>query len=445
MVKLLIENALILNEEEDKLGYILIDGDKITEIGEGKYTGEKPERVIDAADKVVMPGVIDDQVHFREPGLTYKADIHTESIAAVAGGITSFMEMPNTVPQTTTIGLLNEKFDLAAEKSVANYSFYLGATNDNIDEIKKIDPRRVCGVKVFMGSSTGGMLVDNRDTLSAIFSESPVLVAAHCEEEEIIRKNLEYYKNLYGEDIDPYMHPVIRSEEACYVSSAKAVEIADRYAANLHILHLSTEKELTLFDDKPLEDKNITCEACVHHLWFSDKDYKRYGNMIKWNPAIKKESDRLALLNGIRTGKVDVVATDHAPHTLEEKRKPYLSAPSGGPLVQHSLAAMFELYKKGDIPRHSIVSKMCHAPAVRFGIEKRGFLREGYYADIVIVDPNHSWEVRQDNILYKCGWSPFEQTRFTTKVTHTIINGKVVYENSKVDTSFRGSELKFRR
>lgn len=445
MGKILIENALIVNDGVHMEGYILTDGEMIAEVGEGAYKGERPARVIDATDRLVMPGVIDDQVHFREPGLTYKADIHSESIAAAAGGVTSFMEMPNTVPQTTTIGLLDEKFDLAAEKSVANYSFYLGAANDNIDEIKALDPKRVCGVKLFMGSSTGGMLVDDDNMLSAVFSESPVLVATHCEDEAIIRRNLEYYKGLYGDKIDPYMHPVIRSAEACYVSSAKAVEIADRYDADLHVLHLSTEKELSLFSDKPLADKRITCEVCIHHLWFNDSDYKRNGNMIKWNPAVKAESDRLALLAGIHNGKVDVVATDHAPHTLEEKRKPYLSAPSGGPLVQHSLAVMMELCKRGEVTLGNVVNKMCHAPAERFGVEKRGYIRKGYFADIVIVDMNGGWEVEHGNILYKCGWSPFEGQRFTTKVTHTIINGHVVYENGEVDTTFRGKELRFRR
>jgi len=445
MGKILIENARIINDSCDFLGYILIEEETIAEIKEGKYTGELPEKIIDATDKIVIPGIIDDQVHFREPGLTYKADIHSESIAAVAGGVTSFMEMPNTNPQTTSIDLLNQKFDLAAEKSVANYSFYLGATNDNLEEIKKIDPQRVCGLKLFMGSSTGNMLVDDEKSLAAIFSESPVLVAAHCEEESIIKKNLEYYKGLYGNKIEPYMHPIIRSAEACYVCSARAVKLADKYGANLHILHVSTEREMGLFERKPLKEKKITSEVCVHHLWFNDKDYKRLGNFIKWNPAIKSEIDRSALIRGIETDAIDIIATDHAPHTLEEKKQPYLKAPSGGPLIQHSLNIMLELYKKGEVSLHKIVEKMCHAPAVRYSVNKRGFLREGYYADITIIDPSIRWEVKTENILYKCKWSPFEDTDFTPAVTHTIINGAVIYENGKVNTEYRGKELRFDR
>lgn len=443
MKKILIENALIINEGEEFTGYVVVAGDTIEIVGEGSYDGPRPDHVIDATDRILMPGIIDDQVHFREPGLTYKGDIHSESIAAVAGGVTSYMEMPNTKPPATTIDLLDQKFDLAAASSVANYSFYIGATNDNIGDIRRVDPRRVCGVKMFLGSSTGNMLIDEPDSIAAVMAESPVLVAAHCEEESIIKKNLEYYEHLYGDRITPNMHPMIRTAEACYVSSARAVETAVKYNANLHILHVSTEKELTLFEAGPLNDKLITSEACVHHLWFNDHDYRRRGNFIKWNPAIKTETDREALVLGVLRGKIDIVATDHAPHTLEEKKLPYLQAPSGGPLVQHSLNVMLEMSKRGDFSLSTVVHKMCHAPADRFRIKRRGFIRPGFFADLVIVNPDMGWEVSRENILYKCGWSPFEGDRFTTAVTHTIINGKVVFENGKIDREFRGAELEF--
>lgn len=445
MRKILIENAFIVNEGRAENGWVLVEGERIAAVGFGVFTGHRPAEVIDAQDKLLIPGIIDDQVHFRQPGLTQKADIHTESIAAVAGGVTSFMEMPNTVPQTTTIGLWEEKCEIGARDSVANYSFYLGATNDNMTEIRKIDPKRVPGLKLFMGSSTGNMLVDKHDALAAIFSESPVLIATHCEEESIIQANLAHYKHLYGDHIDPELHPLIRSAEACYVSTAKAVELADRYGGNLHVLHLSTERELSLFSSAPLAEKKITNEVCVHHLWFSDKDYRRKGNMIKWNPAVKTKNDRMGLLQGVENGKVDVVATDHAPHLLEEKQRSYLTCPSGGPLVQHSLNVMLELYKKGEVTLSHIVEKMCHAPARRFQVKERGFIRAGYYADLVLVDLSHRWEVATDNILYKCKWSPFEGDAFTTKVTHTFISGYPVYANDVVDTEFRGEALAFER
>ena len=445
MKKILIENAFMVNEHRAENGWVLIEGERIADCGYGRYTEERPAEVIDANEKLLIPGIIDDQVHFRQPGLTHKADIYSESIAAVAGGVTSFMEMPNTIPQTTTIELWEKKCALGAEHSVANYSFYLGATNENTAEIRKIDPKRVPGLKVFMGSSTGNMLVDNADTLAAIFAESPVLVATHCEDEEIIRQNLSYYKNLYGDKIDPELHPLIRSAEACYVSTAKAVDLAVKYDANLHVLHLSTVRELGLFSHGPLAEKKITNEVCVHHLWFNDRDYRHKGNRIKWNPAVKTENDRLGLLKGIEMGTVDVIATDHAPHTLEEKQRPYLECPSGGPLVQHSLPVMLELYKRGDVTLSHIVDKMCHAPAIRFNVKERGFIRPGYYADLVLVDLSERWEVERDNILYKCKWSPFEGDSFTTKVTHTFIGGHPVYENGVVDTQFRGSALKFDR
>jgi len=445
MKKILIENAFLVNEHRAANGWVLIDGERIADCGYGHYTGERPEQVIDAKEKLLMPGVIDDQVHFREPGLTYKADIHSESVAAVAGGITSFMEMPNTVPQTTTIDLWEQKCELGAAHSVANYAFYLGATNDNMDQIRRIDPKRVPGLKVFMGSSTGNMLVDSADSLAAIFSESPVLIATHCEDEAIIQQNLAYYKKLYGQKIDPELHPLIRSAEACYVSTARAVELATKYDADLHVLHLSTGRELGLFSHAPLAEKKITNEVCVHHLWFSDRDYRRKGNFIKWNPAIKTEDDRAALLKGIEMGTVDVVATDHAPHTLEEKLRPYLECPSGGPLVQHSLVAMLELYKRGEVTLSHIVDKMCHAPAVRYRVKDRGFIRPGYFADLVLVDTASRWEVETPNIIYKCGWSPFEGESFTTQITHTFIGGEIVYENGRVNTEFRGKPIEFDR
>ncbi len=442
----LITNATIINEDSQKNGSVyIIDGiiDRII------YTGNElptADNTIDATGKILIPGVIDDQVHFREPGLTHKGDIYSESRAAVAGGITSFMEMPNTKPQTITQKALEDKFTIAAEKSFANYSFYIGATNDNIDELIKTDPKRVCGIKVFMGSSTGNMLVDNDESLSRIFAESPVLVTTHCEDETTIIKNTEYYKNKFGNNIAFKYHPNIRSVEACYISSSKAVELATKHGTQLHILHLSTEKELLLFDDStPLKDKKITAEVCVHHLWFTDEDYDKYGSNIKWNPAIKARSDRDALREAINSNKLDIVATDHAPHTLTEKNNLYFNAPSGGPLVQHSLIAMLEMVNKGIFSYEKVVDKMCHAPATLFRINKRGYIKEGYFADIVIIDPGSSWTVSKENILYKCGWSPFEDTTFSHKVTHTFINGTLVYENGHIDEDFRGERLTFLR
>ena len=400
---------------------------------------------IDAREQWVLPGAIDDQVHFREPGLTYKADIRSESAAAAAGGVTSFMDMPNVKPPTVTLGLLDEKFERAAETSVTNYSFYFGATNENAAEIERIDPKRVCGVKVFMGSSTGNMLVDDDRALASIFAQSPVPVATHCEDEATVRANMERFRAGYGDEITVAMHPLIRSAEACYRSSAKAVELATRYGADLHVLHLSTARELDLFDRGPLSGKRITNEVCVHHLWFSDADYARMGNFIKWNPAIKSEADRDALRRGIADGRVDVVATDHAPHTLDEKKLPYLKAPSGGPLVQHSLVAMLEMSRNGVFPVETAVEKMCHAPAVRFRIRERGYLREGYFADIVLVRPDDPWTVSPQNILSKCGWSPFEGVTFSNRVTHTLVNGKIVFRNGAVDRDARGRALEFDR
>ena len=441
----LIRNATIINEGRTFTGSVLIKDDFIAEIFENNnIVIDEPYEETDASGLWLLPGVIDDQVHFREPGLTHKADIRTESKAAAAGGVTSFMEMPNTKPQATTIELLEQKYELAAEKSLANYSFYMGATNDNIAELKKVDARNVCGVKVFMGSSTGNMLVDNEKTLSAVFSEIPMLIATHCEDEPTIRQNIAFYKQLLGNDIPLKYHPLIRSTEACYKSSAQAVALAEKYGSRLHILHLSTEKELALFDNnKPLTDKKITAEVCVHHLWFSDNDYARYGNRIKWNPAIKTAADKSALIAAVNSGKIDVVATDHAPHLWSEKEGGCLTATSGGPLVQHSLVAMLQLAKQGCFTIEKVVEKMSHSPALLFRVEKRGFIRKGYFADLVLVNPDKKWTVTQENCLSKCGWSPFESTTFDTKVQTTWVNGQKVFDNDVIDENVRGRRLVF--
>lgn len=446
MSRLLIHNGTIVNENERYRGYILIENERIAEIGHGNYSSDSFNgTVIDAVGLLVLPGVIDDQVHFREPGLTYKADIGSESAAAVAGGVTSFMDMPNVKPPSVSRALLEQRFERAAQTSAANYSFYLGATNDNLDEIRRIDPKRICGVKLFMGSSTGNMLVDDEKALAAIFAESPVLVATHCEDEATIRNNMELFRAKYGDHITASMHPLIRSAEACYRSTSKAVGLAQRYGTDLHVLHLSTARELTLFEKKPLAEKKITNEICVHHLWFCDADYAAKGNWIKWNPAVKSAEDRQALREGISNGLVDMIATDHAPHLREEKERPYLNAPSGGPLIQHSLTAMLELAKQGVCTVEQVVKKMCHAPAVRFRIHERGFLRPGFFADLVLVDPNAPWTVAPENILYKCGWSPFEGATFSHRVVRTLVNGKIAYENGRVDPTVRGRELAFDR
>jgi dihydroorotase len=408
-----------------------------------KYTGYEQ---IDARGKLLLPGIIDDQVHFREPGLTYKADIYTESRAAIAGGITSFMEMPNTIPNTLTQELLQHKFDLAAAKSLANYSFYMGASNDNIQEILKTDPKKVCGIKVFMGSSTGNMLVDNYKTLQAIFSEAPCLVAVHCESESRIKLNHQLYHARYGENAPASVHPLIRDVEACYASSSEAVELAAKNNTRLHVLHLSSAKEMRLFTNEiSLANKQITAEVCVHHLWFTDEDYVSKGNLIKWNPAVKSKNDRDALWKALRNNTIDVVATDHAPHSLEEKQRPYFAAPSGGPLVQHLLPAMIDMFKAGMLSLTELVEKMCHNPAICFNISKRGFIREGYYADLVLVDPDNPWQVNRSNILYKAGWSPFEHTVFGSSVTHTFVNGRLVYAFGHFDNSEMGQQLYFER
>lgn len=438
-----------MNDGRSFRGYILTEGDRIARVGEGDYLPRDgdpaPSERIDAAGMLVLPGVIDDQVHFREPGLTHKGDIASESAAAAAGGVTSFMEMPNTSPPTTGMDQWEWKMERAAETSAVNYAFWFGADNGNIDRVRRLDPRRVCGVKVFMGSSTGNMLVDNTKTLSAIFAESPVLVATHCEYEPIIVENSARFRGEYGDDIAPAMHPLIRSAEACYRSSAAAVELADRYGTHLHILHLSTARELSLFDAKPLKEKKITAEVCAHHLWFDDRDYAARGNLIKWNPAIKTAADRDALRAGLLDGKVDVVATDHAPHTAEEKSRLYWQCPSGAPLVQHSLTLMLELAAQGVLPVEKVVEKMCHAPADRFSVEGRGYLREGYYADIVLAAPS-PYTVTKDNILYKCGWSPLEGTTFGHTVSRTIVNGRTVWTSASGFTGERPAmPLAFRR
>jgi dihydroorotase len=442
----LIKNATIVNEGRTYLGSVLIEGERIKAVYEGNQSFDIEESciIIDAKGCFLFPGVIDDQVHFREPGLTHKGDLYTESKAAVAGGITSFFEMPNTKPQATTIDLLEEKYTLASEKSFANYSFLMGVTNDNLAELKKIDSRKVAGVKMFMGSSTGNMLVDNLKTLNEVFAEIPLLIVTHCEDETIIKTNIQHYKELMGENIPIKYHPLIRSAEACYKSSAFAVDLATKYNSRLHLFHLSSEKEMSLLTSNiPLKEKRITSEVCVHHLWFSDADYEKYGNRIKWNPAIKSASDRLALINAINSNKIDVIATDHAPHLLSEKEGSCLQAASGGPLVQHSLVAMLQLVKQGKFTLEKVIGKMCHAPADLFRIEKRGYIRPGYFADLVIVDPNKSWTVSTENILYKCGWSPFEGVQFDASILKTWVNGKMVFDNGKFDETVRGQRLLF--
>lgn len=446
MKKILIKNATVINEEHSDIASVLIEGDKIAAVYSGVCSSEMEDRadkIVDASGKWLIPGVIDDQVHFREPGLTHKADIHSESVAAVAGGVTSYMEMPNTNPQTTTKEALDWKFDRAAETSVANYSFYMGATNDNIEELRKVDHRRVCGVKLFMGSSTGNMLVDQPAALEKIFAEIPALIAVHCEKEEIIQVNREYYVSRFGEDLPIQFHPLIRSAEACYASSSQAVDLALRHNARLHLLHLSTARELSLLEDRPLSEKRITGEVCVHHLFFDDNDYAGYGNKIKWNPAIKTCADRLALTESVRSNRIDVVATDHAPHLWSEKQGSCLKAASGGPLVQHSLSVMLDKAVKGDFTPEQVVRKMCHAPADLFHIEKRGYIRPGYFADLVLIDPNRRYTVTEKNILSKCGWSPFMGYTFPVTVESTYVNGTLVYDNGVVYEAFRGRELSF--
>ncbi len=444
MGRYLISNVNIVNEGTITRGNVMIDNSIIVGVSTNNIEVPDDFEVIDGKEGYLLPGVIDDQVHFRDPGLTQKGDIYTESKAAVAGGVTSFMDMPNTIPNTLTQDLLEEKYRTASEKSLANYSFYMGVSNDNVGEVLKTDRSKVCGVKIFLGASTGNMLVNNIETLETIFKESDCLIAAHCEDESTIKENLAYYRQQYGDDIPPTAHPLIRNREACLRSSTFAVNLAKRYNTRLHILHLSTADELELLSPEPLsEEKRITAEACVHHLWFNDVDYENLGNRIKWNPAIKEESDRMALIRAIKDNKIDIIATDHAPHTDQEKRNPYMSCPSGGPLVQHSLLAMLEKVNEGELNIHTVVEKMCHAPAKLFHIENRGYIREGYFADLVLIKRNSPWQVHKSNILYKCGWSPFEGVTFNSKVTHTFVNGILVYNNGQFNEEFRGKRLQF--
>lgn len=446
MSTILIRNAKIVNEGTIFEGDVLIENQFIVEIASKISAKSSSTKIIDAEGNYLIPGIIDDQVHFREPGLTHKGTIFTESRAAVAGGITSFIEQPNTVPNATTQELLEEKYKIASEKSFTNYSFMMGGTNDNLEEILKTNPKNVAGIKLFLGSSTGNMLVDNEEVLEKIFSSTPMLIAVHCEDETTIKNNLEKFTAEYGEDIPASAHPLIRSAEACYISSSKAIALAKKTGARLHVFHVSTAKETELFSNKiPLEDKKITAEVCIHHLWFTDKDYEKKGNFIKWNPAVKTEEDKNALWEALLDDRIDVIATDHAPHTLEEKKQKYAKAPSGGPLVQHALVAMFEMFHQGKISIEKIIEKMAHNPAKLFKIEKRGFIKEGYFADLVILNAGLPFTVKKDNLLYKCGWSPFEGTTFKSRITHTFVNGNLVYSNGKVKDIHVGERLTFDR
>ncbi len=440
----LITNAKIANEGKVFEGDVLIKGSFIEKIG-NNLSGEHA-RIIDAKGKLLLPGAIDDQVHFREPGLTHKGTIYTESRAAVAGGVTSFMEMPNTSPPAFTQALLADKYQIASQHSLANYSFFMGTSNDNLEEVMKTDLQKVCGLKIFMGSSTGNLLVDDPTVLESVFSRFPSLIATHCEDEPTIRKNLVDFKEKYGDNCPIAYHPLIRSEEACYKSSSFAIGLARKHGTRLHILHISTAKETFLFDNTiPLQNKKITAEACIHHLWFNDTDYDRLGMNIKWNPAIKTAHDQQEILKALIDNRIDVIATDHAPHTIEEKNNTYFNAPSGGPLVQHSIVAMLEFQRQGKITLEKIVEKMCHNPAILFQIDRRGYIREGYYADLVLVDQNNPWKVQKDNILAKCGWSPFEGQTFHSKVTDTWISGHHAYSNGLLNEAKMGERLHFLR
>tara|TARA_R110002049_G_scaffold115236_4_gene267103 strand:- start:24 stop:1364 length:1341 start_codon:yes stop_codon:yes gene_type:complete len=446
MQTILIKNANIVNEGKTFKGDVRIENDIIAEVSESISVKSSETKVIDADGCYLIPGMIDDQVHFREPGLTHKATIETESKAAVAGGITSFIEMPNTVPQATTIELLEDKFEIAKNTSWANYSFMFGGTNDNLEEILKVDETKVAGLKLFLGSSTGNMLVDNPEVLEIIFSKTKLLISAHCEDEATIKNNMEKYLSEYGENIPIEMHPLIRSEEACYISSSKAIELAKKTGARLHVFHLSTEKETHLFSNKkPLSEKKITAEVCIHHLWFTDADYTTKGTKIKWNPAVKTQKDKDGLWKALNDDRIDVIATDHAPHTLEEKNNIYTKAPSGGPLVQHALEALFEMHHKGYITVEKLVEKIAHNPAILFQIKDRGYIKKGYKADLVLVNPLSPWTVNKENIAYKCGWSPFEGTTFKSRVTHTFVNGTLVYENGKFPNRGKSERLTFNR
>jgi len=441
----LIKGATIVNENKTFKGDVFIENEEIKEIASAINVADNV-KIINAEGKYLIPGFIDDQVHFREPGLTHKANIETESRAAAAGGITTFIEQPNTVPQATNQKLLEDKFQIASKSSYVNYSFMFGGTNDNLEELLKTDPKTVAGIKLFLGSSTGNMLVDDVEVLEKIFSSTKMIISLHCEDEATIRKNTATYKEKFGDDIPIKYHPVIRSEEACYISSSKAIELAKKTGARIHIFHVSTAKETHLFrNDIPLEEKQITAEVCVHHLWFDDKDYDEKGTFIKWNPAVKTEQDRLGLWEALLDDRIDVLATDHAPHTLEEKNNVYTKAPSGGPLVQHAVLAILEKVKEGVIPIEKAVEKMSHNPAKLFKIEKRGFIKEGYFADLVLIDPKQSQTVTKENVLYKCGWSPFEGTTFSSTITHTFVNGNLIYNEGVFNNDIKGKRLTFNR
>ena len=447
MSNILIKNARIVNEGKSFLSDLLVIDEKINTIGTPDPRNiPSVTKIIDASGLLLIPGVIDDQVHFREPGLTHKGDIFSESRAAVAGGVTSFMDMPNTNPQTVTIDILYDKYRIGSENSFTNYSFYFGATNTNLDDVLRLDHSSVCGIKLFMGSSTGNMLVDNEEALKALFSKTSLPIAAHCEDEPIIRKNSEIYRERYGDAVPFKLHPMIRSREACFKSSSHAVNLAKEYNTRLHILHLSTADELKLFsNDLPLSQKRITGEVCVHHLWFDDSSYDNLGAFIKWNPAIKTIFDRDALIKGVNNNLIDIVATDHAPHTLSEKDNSYFKAPSGGPLIQHTLLIMLELWHRKIFSLEKVIEMMCHNPAILFNIRKRGFIREGYQADLCLVDPSSPWSVSKQNLLYKCGWSPFEGQTFSSKVAKTIVNGTIVYDDGIINNDYRGQRLMFDR
>ena len=446
MNRILIKNGRIINEGNEFLSDIYIEGDKIKEISPSISLKLPDTTTIDAEENYIIPGLIDDQVHFREPGLTNKGEIYTESRAAVAGGITSYLEMPNTNPQTTTQSKLEDKFKIASKNSLANYSFMFGGTNDNIEEILKLDPKEVPALKIFLGSSTGNMLVDNPEVLEEIFSKCNLPIAVHCEDENTIKKNLKLYSDIYGKEIPIKFHSKIRNEEACYLSSSMAIDLAKKTGARLHVFHISTKKETNLFTNTvDLKDKKITSEVCIHHLTFTDDDYEKYGSRIKWNPSIKTSNDQDGLWQAINDDRIDIIATDHAPHTFEEKNNDYMNCPSGGPLVQHSLVAILEGYHKNKIKLEKIVEKMCHNPAVLYDIENRGYIREGYYADLVIFNLNNPWTVNKENILYKCGWSPFEGTTFKSRISHTIVNGNIVYFNDKIIDKYMGKKLTFKR
>lgn len=445
MEKLLIKNATIINEGNRLKEDILIEGEIISSISK-KIKIDSVTKVIDADGLILIPGMIDDQVHFREPGLTHKGNISSESKAAIAGGVTSYIEMPNTIPNTTTIEDFNKKISIASTNSYSNFSFMFGGTNDNLDEIKKIDPTQVAGIKLFLGSSTGKMLIDNLNSIEKIFSSTSIPISAHCEDEQIIKNNSKKFKEIYGENVPMEYHPLIRSEEACYKSSKYATDLAKITGARLNVFHISTQKELDLFENKlPVEQKKLTAEVCAHHLWFTDKDYKKLGSKIKWNPAIKSQSDKDALWSAIKDDKIDIIASDHAPHTETEKENSYFNCPSGGPMVQHTILSLLEESPKHGVNIEKIVEKIAHNPSKVFNISKRGFVKEGYFADIVLIDPNSPTLVSKKSLLYKCGWSPFEGVTFSSSIHSTILNGRVVYSNGKVNETPYGKKLVFDR